>query len=262
MKENENEKVARTLAWLVEPQQYRADTLHCFAFRRGTDSLEGCLLALGNMVAGFPFELGGVRMNNSEAAYIAGMFSDGSEACRALQEKCRENTNGLMCKRAVRRPNRHLARKDWEEFNIEWMLYVVWCKVTGSAAFRRLLSPLPDDAVIIEDSTFQSSPTATVWGTRNAALRQLTNETKKQMARQPGLTRAEVKRRIDALRLGAWRTEGVWEGKNIMGKILMLCSRAMREGFTPAIDLAQLRSRHINWFGHVLQFEDLPEITA
>lgn len=39
-------------------EAYDASTLNCYAFRRGTDSIEGHALAVGNMVSGFPFTLG------------------------------------------------------------------------------------------------------------------------------------------------------------------------------------------------------------
>lgn len=53
-------------------ETYGASTLNCYAFCRSTDSVDGCSLAVGNMVGGFPFEVEGVTFQNSGCAYIAG----------------------------------------------------------------------------------------------------------------------------------------------------------------------------------------------
>ena len=60
-------------------EAYDASVLNCYAFRRGTDMVDGLSLSLGNMVSGYPFEIEGVRFYKSECAYIAGMFSDDGE---------------------------------------------------------------------------------------------------------------------------------------------------------------------------------------
>lgn len=60
-------------------EAYDASKLNCYAFRRGADSVEGHSLAVGNMVSGFPFTVEGVTFQNSECAYIAGMFSDDTD---------------------------------------------------------------------------------------------------------------------------------------------------------------------------------------
>lgn len=60
-------------------EAYDASVLNCHAFRRGTDERNGIVLSLGNMVSGYPFEIEGIRFENSERAFIAGMFSLGTE---------------------------------------------------------------------------------------------------------------------------------------------------------------------------------------
>lgn len=67
-------------------EAYDASTLNCYVLRRGTDSVDGCSLAVGNMVGGFPFVVEGVTFQNSECAYIAGMFSDEIERHSRLQK--------------------------------------------------------------------------------------------------------------------------------------------------------------------------------
>ena len=232
---------------------YDASSLNCFAFRRGTDVADGYSLALGNMVSGFPFEIEGVRFHNSECAYIAGMFSDGGDKHNSLQRELMEETNGFMSKKRIRRQNEDIKREDWEEYNIQWMLYVVWCKVKGNEDFRKMLVALPDDCMIIEDSTFQNGKTADIWGTKNAVQRSLINSHKKQL-KAVGCGKTAIKRACDEKRLGEWRKQGVFVGKNLMGKILMLCRRAVVEGGAPPIDFDLLRRKKINFLGKLPEY--------
>lgn len=238
----------------VREEAYNASSQICYAFRRGTDERNGIVLSLGNMVSGYPFMLDGVRFHNSECAYIAGAFSDGMERHLSLQERLAECTNGYMAKKSIRKPHEALIRADWESFNVQWMLYVVWTKCLGNADFRKVLLSLPVDAVIIEDSTFQNGRTATVWGTKNTELKSRLNQLKKEL-KAKGMTKASIKRELDAMRLGEWANVGVCRGKNIMGKILMACRDALRNGSEPQIDYALLREKRINLRGHLLTFE-------
>ena len=238
----------------VREEAYNASSQICYAFCRGTDERNGIVLSLGNMVSGYPFMLDGVRFHNSECAYIAGAFSDGTEEHLALQERLAVCTNGFMAKKAIRKPNEALKRADWESFNVQWMLYVVWTKCLGNADFRKVLLSLPVDAVIIEDSTFQNGRTATVWGTKNAELKSRLNLLKKEL-KAKGMTKAAIKRELDVMRLGEWASIGEFRGKNIMGKILMACRDALRNGSEPLIDYALLSEKRINLLGRLLSFE-------
>lgn len=244
---------------LDREEAYDASKVNCYAFRRGSDIVDGHALAVGNMVSGYPFKVQGNTFYNSECAYIAGMFSEDTERHQDLQEALRDEANGFMAKKRIRRFNEDAKRTDWEEFNVQWMLYCVWCKVVGNAAFRKMLLDIPSDAVIIEDSTFQNGRTAAIWGTKNKIHRQLTTEYKKQLEAN-GLSKAAIKKACDEKRLGEWCKQGVYEGKNLMGKILMLCRDAAMRGTTPDINLELLRSKHIYLCGVRLCFDKIPTI--
>ena len=240
-------------------EAYDASTVNCYAFRRDTDMVDGHALAIGNMVGGYPFDIQGNTFYNSECAYIAGMFSDDNDCHTELQKALMEETNGFMAKKKIRRFNEDAKRADWEEFNIQWMFYCVWCKVANNAAFRKMLLEIPSDAVIIEDSTFQNGRTAAIWGTKNKVQRQLALDYKKELAAE-GLGKTAIKKACDEKRLGEWRKQGVFEGKNLMGKILMFCRDAALRGTTPDINLELLRSKHIYLFGVLLYLDELPTI--
>lgn len=245
---------------LDREEAYDASTLNCYAFRRGTDSVEGHSLAVGNMVSGFRFAIEGVTFQNSECAYIAGMFSHDTDNHLELQEALQAETNGFIAKKKIRRFNEDKKRTDWEEFNVQWMLYCVWCKVVSNREFRDMLLAIPSDAVLIEDSTFQNGTTAAVWGTKNATQRRLVTNYKKQLEAD-GHSKAAIKRACDEKRLGEWRKQGVFVGKNLMGKILMLCRDVVLRGTTPDIDLELLRSKRIYLFGKLLTFDRIPTIS-
>lgn len=238
-------------------EAYDASKLNCYAFRRGTDTVEGHPLAIGNMVSGFRFAIEGVIFQNSESAYIAGMFSSNTDNHLELQEALQVETNGFMAKKKIRRFNEDKKRSDWESFNVQWMLYCVWCKVVCNREFRDMLLAIPSDAIIIEDSTFQNGATAAVWGTKNATQRRLVTDYKKQLEAD-GHNKAAIKRACDEKRLGEWRKQGVFVGKNLMGKILMLCRDAVASGTTPDIDVELLRSKSIYLFGKLLTFDNIP----
>ena len=255
MNKNVNFCGCKNATVLDRMEAYDASILNCYAFRRGTDMIDGKILALGNMVSGFPFDLDGIRFRNSECAYITGMFSNNCEKHEKLQRELMEETNGFMAKKRIRRQNKLWVRKDWEEFHIDWMLYVVWNKVKGNEEFKKILMDLPDDSVIIEDSTFQAGRTATIWGTKNKTFREFTNEYKKKL-KEDGLCKKSLKDKCDEKRLGEWRKQGVFEGKNLMGKILMLCREVLKNGEIPPIDFDLLRRKNIHLLGKKLTFEN------
>ena len=239
--------------FLVREEAYDASSLNCFAFRHGYDVRQGLSLSLGNMVRGFGFDLQGIHFHNSECAYIAGAFSNGTDAHLAIQRQLVVCDNGYAAKKSIRKPHDSEKRSDWERFNVQWMLYVVWQKCLSNGAFRNLLLSFPEDAVIIEDSTFQRGSTATVWGTRNDELKKRLNDLHKELKVQ-GMCKAAIKREQDKMRLGEWATIGVFKGQNLMGKILMTCKQALEQGTEPPIDYALLQDAHINLLGRELTF--------
>lgn len=244
--------------YLIREEAYDASPWNCYAFAKKTDVRDGRSLNFGNMASGFPLTIGGLTFHNSECAYIAGLFSDGSPKHQEIQQQLGECTNGLMAKRGIRKPNEILMRTDWREFNIEWMLYVVWSKCVQNASFRELLLKLPRKAFIIEDCSTRSGITARVWGCQNEELAELIKRKKVELKKAGVGSDAEIDRRLDALRLGEWSGVGTFVGQNILGKILMVCLQALRTGTPPAIDLAHLHNAHIHILGTELPFTEVP----
>lgn len=251
----ERNKNINLTAW----EEYDATQVDCWPFRRSTDVIDGCVMSVGNMVGGYHFTIEGVGFLNSEAAYIAGMFSQGTEQHNQIQEMCRVNNNGFMAKKTIRNTYADIKRADWPEMNIQWMLYVVWCKVVTNADFRKTLMAIPMTATIIEESTFQNGLTAQVWGTKNEELRRYAYARKCELS---GIlpTKAAIDRQIDEERLTICRKRGVFSGINAMGKILMLCQEAVANNTVPPIDVELLRSKNIVFFGKTLTFDNIPTV--
>ena len=232
---------------------YDASTLDCYAFRRGSDVRRGLSLALGNMVAGFGFDLQGVHFHNSECAYIAGMFSLGTPEHTAVVRQLVACDDGWEAKKKIRKAHEQERREDWLSFNVPWMHYLVWQKCLTSEAFRKLLLAFPSEAILLEDSTYATSATATKWGMRNAELRRRLTAMKRELTAQ-GMNKTTIKREQDKMRLGEWSTIGEWRGQNLLGKILMDCRDAMRYQTEPLIDYAPLRAVQIDLLGQELTF--------
>lgn len=239
--------------YLSNTTVYDTSASNCYAFRRGTDMVDGHSLALGNMVSGFPFDIEGIRFHNSEAAYIAGMFSNGSENHLNIQRELIVETNGFMAKKRIRRQNEHVKRNDWESFNVQWMLYVVWCKCIGNEQFRTLLLSFPPQAIIIEDSTLQKGSTASFWGAKNKILYTRHKSLSKALKAE-GMSKHRRIKILDDYRLNEWRKEGEYIGCNAMGKIFMLCRDALISGIVPDIDFSLLNEKQINLCGKILTF--------
>ena len=236
-----------------EVEAYNASTQNCYAFRHGYDVRPGLSLSLGNMVRGYDFDLQGIHFHNSECAYIAGAFSDGTDAHLAVQRQLVACDNGYAAKKTIRKPHDNEKHADWETFNVEWMKYVVWQKCLGNEDFRRLLLSFPKNAVIIKDSTFQRGRTAALWGTRNDELKKRLNALHKELKAQ-GMCKAAIKREQDRMRFGEWATVGQFVGQNLMGKILMACKEALEYGSEPSIDYALLNGKRINILGKEVSF--------
>ena len=165
---------------------------------------------LGNMKGGYPFEICGKRFYTSESAYICGL-TDNEE----FQNELLNCKNGFVAKKFIKNKHKDLIRKDAENYKVEWMKYVVWCKCCGNVDFKNLLLST-GDKIIVEDAANIKSGTADFWGCK--------------------------------------LVDGVYVGGNVMGKILMECRDSLVNGTIPDIDLCKLDDSFIGWFGKKLYF--------
>lgn len=233
---------------------YDASKLNCWPFCRATDVRDGIPLSLGNLCKGYPFALNGHIFLTSEAAYLCGEFSN-SPSKQSIQYSLTEEPNAFLAKKVIKRKNLKYVRKDWEEIRLQWMLYVVWQKCIGNSNFRNLLLSIPNDVVIIEDSTANYGATCMIWGAKNKELRKARRARKKELcAAYPTMKKKDLNLLI-AEECGKITDVGCFVGENNMGKILMLCKIALWNNIVPPIDYELLRAKKIYLFGELLTFD-------
>lgn len=245
----------------TELELYDAAHYVCVAFRRKDDLWKDMKIPFGNMNGGFSFEMNGVNFRTSEHAYISGIFSNDTLKHKDLQERLLKIGSGYMAKRDIRAKNKSQCRKDWDEFNIDWMLYCVWNKVKYNEKFRNLLMAIPRNAMIIEDVSFQGKPklgkdTSTVWGCRNQEKKRFGDLVRKYAKSITFKNKAARKRFVNQY-LWDYCNNGEYVGQNIMGKILTLIKNCLHEGTEPDIDYALLNSKNIYLLGNKLDFNSL-----
>lgn len=244
---------------------YKNETIDCskyhvWSFRKAEDKAdvdgEMFLNSLGNMCKGYPFTLDGEDFSNSESAYICGMFSNDTDEHKSIQKELQNETNGYSAKKAIRRKYEDKKRLDWEEYNVEWMKYVVWNKAKGNADFKELLLKIPSDAIILENSSFQNkaSVTSTFWGAKNEELKECVKTIEKYIdCSNPYASSKELDNKKNEER-NKIKYIGSYVGVNCMGKILKMCQLALLNGTEPNIDYDLLRSKQIYLLGKLLTF--------
>jgi hypothetical protein len=104
---------------LQQDEVYDCTLLNVWSYRKATDISDGVQLKFGNMVNGFPFELGGVPFYNSECAYIAGAYAGQDDDSIRIQKLIINERNGMKCKRIYRNLSEftRFQRKDFYSFN-------------------------------------------------------------------------------------------------------------------------------------------------
>lgn len=243
-------------------QEYDATKVDCWAFKTSKDKKDGIVIDLGNQCSGYAFDFCGYMFHTSESAYLCGQFSCNTEEHRQIQELLLAERNGFNAKKWIKNPNAHLIRKDWEEFNAEWMLYVIWHKCKGNNDFANKLKSLPADAVIIENSTTVYENTNVLWGSINTELEEARNKVQRYTELEYSkMVKTEKKKNLPSLdeMVQQARDEiqyiGIYKcGFNFMGKILKQCQLALLNDTEPPIDYELLRSKHIHLLGQELTF--------
>ncbi len=234
---------------------YDASKLNCWPFCKAANVRNGITLSLGNLCKGYSFTLNGHIFRTSEAAYLCGEFSSHTALSEAIQRDLQAEPNAFLAKKVIKRRNAEHIRQDWEDVRLQWMLYVVWHKCIGNADFRNLLLSIPDDAIVIEDSTANHGTTSSVWGAKNKELRKARRARKKELiAHNPTMKKKELYKLISD-ECGKITDVGNFVGENNMGKILMLCKIALRNNTVPPIDYDLLREKKIYLFGELLTFD-------
>ena len=226
-----------------------------WSFKQAEDIVNGINLRLSNMVGGYPFECGGYHWDDSERLYLCGEFSSNTKQDCQIQQKLVEAKSGYAAKRFVKTPNKKCVRKDFVDFRLQWMLYVVWQKCIGNTAFQELLLKIPEEVVLIENTTTDNQDSASVWGCKNKELVDCRKALEKRIkGENPTLKKKDLNRLIN-VETNKIDSIGEWRGQNNIGKILMICRDCLRKDVEPPIDYDLLRRSNIYLFGELLTFE-------
>lgn len=242
---------------------YDTTNMYVWAFRNRGDyrydnTNKKIVLDLGNMV-NESVVVNGIQFANSECAYIAGIYSSGDTNSNQVQMALSKHRNGLFAKKMFRyRVNEYcqLKRTDWQDFNVEWMKYVIKCKIETNPQFRKLLLSIPNNVMIVEDVSFQSAASASrlFWGSENLDLKRVKKDLLKKLKKV--LIEMGIKYRKDYGKYlyNSIFNLGSYQGVNTMGKILTYLMICIKEGIEPEIDYKLLNEKEIWWFGKKLMF--------
>lgn len=250
--------VSNLINSLGRVERYDATQVHCISFSKASDIVDGINVRFTNMAKGYPFQFRGFTWHDSEMLYLCGEFSENSPLHQTIQEQMRNQTSGFASKLFVKDKYKNFIRQDFADFRLHWMLFVVWMKCKGNAEFATLLSQIPQDAIIIEDTTKQHGDTREVWGCTNTELAIRRAELKKKVTRQaksdnPKISKAALKRIVNSETCKV-NGIGTFVGQNNLGKILMICRDCIIQGVEPPIDYALLESKDIHIMGKRLTF--------
>lgn len=241
---------------LDREEVYDPMTQNVWPFKHVDDIVEGIKLDLCNMTSCYPFEVEGVRWRSSEELYLAGEFSNNTTEHFAIQEELRAAKSPYAAKRFVKGKHRKEVREDFTEFRTQWMLWCVWQKCKGNIDFRRKLLSIPDDVILVEETTTDTGGSGQIWGCANREL----VDARTAVAQSVRETRSNLSKKNLAFLINvetnAVRNVGIFSGQNNIGKILMLCRDCIKRGIEPDIDLELLRSKNIHILGKCLTFQD------
>lgn len=197
-----------------------------------------------------------IEFPTSEHAYIFGIFSHNTPEHISLQKELLAEQSGYNAKRGIRNAHKSQWRTDWSDFNLDWMMYCLWHKAKECEAFRNLLMAIPQGTTIIEDVSFKpfEANGADLWGARNPEKKKFGKLAKKYAEVLNFKTKKATEAVEDRL-LWDYCNVGVYEGKNVMGKILMIIIDCLHNGTEPDIDYELLRSKYIHFLGEEIKFE-------
>ncbi len=225
-------------------------------FKHVDDIVEGIKLDLCNMTSCYPFEVEGMKWRSSEELYLSGEFSNDTTGHLFIQEELRKAKSPYAAKRFVKGKYRKQVREDFTEFRTQWMLWCVWQKCKGNVDFRRKLLSIPDNVILVEETTTDTGGTGRVWGCSNRELVEVRKQAAMSLTeKHTNLTKKNLAFLIN-VETNAIRNKGLFFGQNNIGKILMICRDCIKRGITPEININLLRSKNIHILGKRLTFKD------
>lgn len=243
---------------LQRVEQYDCTKENVWSYRKSTDERDGIKIGkLGNMTNGYPFPIGEVMFRKSECAYIAGAYSNDDPDSIRIQHLISQEKNGYLAKRIYRNKpefTQHI-RPDWNDYNVQWMMYVIWMKCTGNAEFADILRQIPVDAQIVENTSLHTGKTSSFWGAKNPDLMKARKLVEDDVARSGSFRFNNQMDHAKMIAANQVNDVGEFVGQNVMGKILKMCSLALINCEVPLIDINLLTIKNICMMGHPINYD-------
>lgn len=247
---------------LRQLENYDCTALNVWSYRKANDVREGVNIRFGNMCNGFPFTIEGNPFFNSECAYIAGAYAGSNPDQINIQRLISEEVNGMKCKRIYCRRIEFTSniREDFYTYNIQWMMYIIWNKCLLNKRFSDLLRAIPVDAHVVENTSFHKGASSTFWGAKNMELTSVRKVAEAEIIRN-GVYRFKKDRDIAQMHAAnAINNIGHFEGVNVMGKIIKVCSLSLIYGQEPPIDFEWLASKKLYLLGNLIDFPEMQQV--
>ena len=230
---------------LNKEERYDCTTQLVWSYKKVTDIIDNIQLNLSNMAGGFPFMFNEIEYKSNEILYLMGEFSNSISLHQDIQKEMQDQKSGFAAKRFVKSKYKEYIRSDFEEFRVEWMLFVVWQKCIGNENFRKKLLEIPNNVILVEDTTTDKSISKNIWGASNKELNTKRQEVKKQIVLKNTTKTKKALEQLISIEINKIRNIGVFEGQNNMGKILMLCKECIKNNINTPINTKLLNSKDI-----------------
>lgn len=185
------------------------DSQNVVTFRK----LDGGYGVFSNMSKQYGIELFNIQFVASEMLYMIAGFKD-----KTIQQELLKENNPTKAKRIFRHGiylKKHW-RKDWSNFNLEWMKFCIVQKYTQNPEWVDLLNSTKGK-IIIEDTTMQNGTSSSYWGAKDLLRRSVISE-KRSFLKLKGLSKEEIDFELDKIYLTVG--DGYFQGVNNMGKLL------------------------------------------
>lgn len=235
-------------------EQYDCAKLNIWSFNKSSDIIEGIQMNLSNMAGGYPFTFNDVGYKNNEILYLSGEFSENTIICNHIQWQMLTMKSGFAAKKFVKNKYKEYIRKDFDCFRNDWMLYVVWQKCLGNEDFRNKLLSLPNDSILIEDTSSSKSITRNIWGASNKELTKKRKEIEKEIINNNTFKTKKKLKEYISIEINKIRNIGTFIGQNNMGKILMICRECIRQNVEPPFNKELLNNSNIYIHNKLIKF--------
>jgi hypothetical protein len=134
------------------------------------------------------------------------------------------------------------------------MLFLNWQRALQSTALANILRNIPIDAQVVENTSYHHGETAIFWGAKNMELKQAREIAEAEVAINGVFRYKKDLAFAQMLAANKINNVGTFVGRNVMGKIIKICSLSLIYGQEPPIDYNLLMSKDLFMIGKRIEF--------